>query len=306
MSEVDVIGTFISLFANRTDSVFLQQEPVGGKCGYARANRPFDRTAAMAHIAANITMSAPALSERDTARWLAWDSDADKGTLVRVYQYLLEHGFSPIREGAREGREGHLWLLLDEPIPGRVATAFGQFIAEKTRTTINSKDADLEFFPKQSATKNLAGGLRLPLGYNRKPDAQCRGWFHGVKKDVTCQLEWLARQPVNSSHRVLELGHAWWTTRPESTSAHRSVGSAKTFGKPHSDGTLKRVNALQYIPAHQRTLHSDGNWRAGCPACIVAGHDKSRDNLSINAGDPTKWRCWRGCTAAEILAYIGK
>lgn len=286
MSEVDVIDHFLNTFFNRRDSFYQQQEPVNGKCSYARANRPVDRSVVTNHIAGNITVSAPALSETDTAKWLAWDSDSNDGQLNKVYTYLLEHGFTPLREGRRDNRDGHLWLNLSEPIPGRAAVAFGSYIAAETKTS-------LEYFPKQAATRSLAGGLRLPLGVNRKPDNQgARSYFEGVKRETVHQLSWLADQEPQPVARILELANNWCIA---------NLSAPRSFTRPFN----QRTNMLALVPSEKRVLQTDGNWRTGCPSCIAKGLDNSRDNLSINAGDPSKFRCWRSCSAQEIMRAYG-
>ncbi len=261
-------------FVNRDDA-YYEQWTNGSKYGYVARYTQVTLQLILDHLKGHKTLSFPAVNGNGESRWLAWDSDENEGNLSRLEKCLQAHGWHVLREAQREGREGHLWLLLDKPTPAKDLIRLARHF--ETAAGISSKS--IECFPKQANPETLGSALRAPLGIHRKPGAgNIRGWFANVEQDIKTQLEWLSEQPLNPSESVQIFAN-----------------QLREFDKDNSErkSTIRRSsfeyrqNILELISEKRKTGR---DWAAQCPLCAAQGGDNHRDNLRISL-DGTKFCC---------------
>ncbi|MBY0547057.1 MAG: hypothetical protein K2W95_07170 [Candidatus Obscuribacterales bacterium] len=292
---------FISAFINRTD-VWFQQAVYRDKFGcfckkVANGADPVSRRLIVNHLSGDITVCVPATNGEGLAKWCAWDSDLDSDHLARIAAVLVAIGFHPLKEGRREGREGHMWLMLDVPAPAADLLLFNRLVCSYAEIDRNA----LEFFPK---SVNKLSQLRLPLGVHRKPEANHqRGWFDGAPKSIAEQLIWFAAQPKNSTERVQRLANA---QRIAEANALRQARKKRVRRFANRVGSLEAIDILSLVDARR----VGDEFYAQCPACAAEGHDRHADNLRISA-DGKKFCCVFGGPAAthksrEIVRILSK
>jgi hypothetical protein len=80
-------------------------------------------------------------------------------------------------------------------------------------------------------------------------------------------------------------------------------------GKPRLSSLTyrRRAGGVEFrILDHLGPVRKVGrNYVTRCPSCAEAGHDRSRDNLSILIEDPRFYRCWAGCSKQAIRSALG-
>lgn len=300
---------FLDRFINRTD-IWFQQWAANGKYGYRAIKEgnddfvPINTNLIKKHLNGDLTISSPAISIEHKSRWCCWDNDTNDGALDRIASCLKALDFNPIREGGREGREGHLWLLFDYSIPCSSLIEFNRLILSECRI---QPTKELEFFPK-SAT-NLSQ-VRVPLGIHRKPGANnARGWFDISRKSVimplnkiplrhqlTEQLAWLADQELNESVGLGRLVEYWKKVQPRQTNK-----------RPPRQPTYRneRVNLIELLHLSSLTPKGGGKrYEIQCPACELEGGDKHEDNLHISTSNGEDFICRKGHSVKDILQVL--
>lgn len=279
----DLTDYFLNRFANRLDAYYVQ---VPNERRYQARWQDLTREQVIDHVNGLETLSLPAVSKEGTCKWLAWDSDHDLGHLEKVDQFLKSERLHTLRAARRKGREGHLFLMLDEPISAAYAVRFVREVL--SYLNIPSGNGGLEFLPKQATTGRLSNGLRLPLGINMKPGVWTWSFFEGVENEVSKQLQWFKDQPLNSSELIVK--------EAQKLLEQDLVRESQTFrcvGLLEPRRGYEKLDLLDIIPSHARRRLGTG-WIAQCPVCRDEGHDKSRDNLHINGSDGTLFCCWYG------------
>lgn len=292
-----LLDRFLARFINRSDT-WSHRAIVKGKLQYLRVKpgddnyRPLDRSPIEDHLAGRLTLSVYSTDEFYCSKWCCWDADEGVSGLGELESALLSLGLHPIREGAREGRDGHMWVFFKEPIPAQELIDFNQQLREAL-----DLDPRLEFYP--APDRNGYAGrfsqMRLPLGTHRKPGADmCRGLFAGAETDTASQLQFINSQPfddVMPIKRIAKLG----ATKREKLEAERIVEEARRQAERQRQSyePFEKVDLLKVIPPNERKLRK-GWWIAQCPACAISGHDHAGDNLHINADDGTFFKCWEG------------
>lgn len=240
-----------------------------------------------------------AIDELYCSSWCCWDCDEDSGVLDTIACALVSLGLNPIRENRREGRDGHLWVFFDQPVPATALLSFNQILLRSLQIDPRS----VEFFPKSASSWSQ---VRLPLGVNRKPEAKgARGWFDGPPYEVIDQLRWIQEQPYDSPRPVFRLAKLQESIDQDAKRAQEAlrVESNSQFERHESEP----INLLQHqsLLTNMKGPRRD-NYSAQCPSCAVAGRDqKGRDNLSISAADGSMFKCWVGCSVKEILSALG-
>lgn len=274
----ELIKGFASRFINHAGA-YYQQWANGTEFGYGAIYQPVTYELIKRHLAGTVTLALPGLDENNHGRWICFDSDTENGALNKLESFLRQHHWHVIREGKRSGRDGHLWILLNESIAGEYLCS----LAKAMIKLAGLSSADIEIFPKQPQANKLASGIRLPLGIHRKPGAGCRGLFECcAAKDIESQLTWLINQPLNDANTAIELAelHALIELPP-----------IKPIRK-NRNGNYERINILDYVQVRRFGKELAGQ----CPVCKAEGHDKHRDNLRINS-DGTKFACMYGGAA---------
>lgn len=295
---------FLDRFSNRTDAFYVQ---VPNEKRYQARYETLATGHVIDHLSGRQTLSLPAVSVDGTSKWLAFDADNDIGNLAKINEYLIEQGWHTLRANRREGREGHLIMLLDAPVPSGDVILFGKEVLNRLSVSINGS-CGVELFPKQSTSNRLANGLRLPLGINMKPGVWKRSWFEGVEQDVDEQLKWFYAQPVNSGPVVSQI-----STQVRDRESRIADQTFVPTGMKRATLTKKteKTDLLEIIPSHQRK-RIGSSWLAQCPVCAAEGHDHSCDNLHIDPSDGTLFCCWYGGqpgkihTAVDIINALSK
>lgn len=277
----ELVSAYFHRFVVRTDA-YQKQCASNDRCWYTAVYEPVTMDLIRAHLGGNITLSFPAVNTDGLCKWCAWDSDNENVHLDRLAAILTSIGFNPLREAQRPGRDGHLWLLFDQPVP---ATDIIRFEHE-VRMHAGVPATDVEFFPKQAESGKLGSGLRGPLGIHRKPGAQnVRGWFEGLDKSVPEQLMWLAQQPLNRAANVIAVAR-----KLRHFDAEPKRYRLDPVIRPYKTGSVQPVNILELI-SDKRKIGT--GWAAQCPVCAREGHDRHRDNLRIRL-DGQKFCCVYG------------
>ncbi|CAN5139751.1 hypothetical protein BH10CYA1_BH10CYA1_58480 [soil metagenome] len=274
MNDLMLIEIYINRFINRPDKwgrQWINRERT--RYGYAHQSPEMDTKGGRylfepvtpklvhRHLTGQLTCAWSATDSNGSSKWLCFDSDVADGALDTLDAFLVKYGWHVIREGRRPGRDGHLWLLFNKPVPAIELVVLG--IAMMKLAGINR----MECFPK---TATGFSQVRGPLGINLKPEANgARGWFDGVEQHITSQLEWLAAQPLNRAEDAIREAHK---QRPVSTPTRRSVG--RVYPK-----LSKGFSVLNYVQARNQ----GGALVAQCPLCAHEGHDKHQDNLRITS-----------------------
>ncbi len=282
MNDETLIEIYINRFINRTDKwgrQWVNRERT--RYGYAYQSPDMDTkggrnlyeavTPALVHrhLAGQLTCAWSATDENGSSKWLCFDSDVDDGALDALHEFLTSCGWQVIREGRRPGRDGHLWLLFNAPIPSKLLIELGKSMM------VFAKVTHLECFPK---TASGYSQVRGPLGINLKPEAEgARGLFDGVAPNLRDQLEWLAAQPLNRAKDAMR-----------EAEKHRPKLKPKTPNtkRRHIGGRFVHFNILDLVQA--RSVGS--SMVAQCPLCHLEGHDQHQDNLHISS-DGQKWCC---------------
>lgn len=278
MNDINLLNLYIRIFINCFGRYSEQYVDRNGGFQYAHREpekqnqyfpyQPVSPALIQKHLAGEITCAWAAISTTGTSKWLCFDCDTDNGELNKLEEFLRKHNWRPIREGRRPGREGHLWLLFNEPVRAEKLIILGNTMMRHAYVE------GIELFPKSAKTYSQVRG---PLGINLKPEAnRVRGWFDGPPQDVQSQLRWLADQPLN---RAVDANFQADRHTPPAQ-------EIKTFKKPRVRSKSRCINILEYVSARRMR----GAYVAQCPLCAAEGHDRHRDNLRINS-DGSKFCC---------------
>lgn len=329
---VDMLEPFFNRFINRTD-IWSHQALVWNEkkqiieLQYFRKKpehdgyRPLDLEHIKVHIdgkRVNDTLSIQALDAEYLCKWACWDfDDGDQGG-DDLASFLQSLGLNPVREAARAGRYGHVWIFFAAPVSAFYLCAFDR--AVQSYLTLDG----VEFFPKQSQKqrdKLLLSNIRLPLGVHHKPGANgARGWFVDAELNITAQLEYINAQPFDDGEIIKQIAQAQLIKEAEQdlrariAEAHRQADLKKRREELERErGPIEKkyekMNMLDQVPESNRKLIS-GWWMTACPACRCEGRDKAGRNLAINGDNGFQFTCFRdggnglGHTQLEIVKAI--
>ncbi len=166
---------WVRLFANRAQPYAVQQADGSYRWVYEAATPQL----VAAHLAGETTLAFSSTDARGGCRWACLDVDVPGSLpqLLALSAVLAELGLPGLVEASRRG--GHLWLLLDEPVPVVVLRhAVAEALAESAAVGIEIPahelypDLPLGVAPVGSAPgkvgKVLGHAVRLPLGVHRK------------------------------------------------------------------------------------------------------------------------------------------
>lgn len=204
-SELErLIKAFMDRLVNRSRPFYTQ---FANGTGYESIDAVLTVDLILEHVQGFITISLPPFDDQGNCKWCVWDSDHEGGNLYRVESTLRKLGLIPLLEARRPGREGHLWLFFDAKIPAAILRRFAEFVMQITELDLQY---NVEFFPKQdkqNSQDKCPNGVRMPLGINRKAEANgAVGWFDGcATRDKITQLAWFAEQPLNPASGIMNL-----------------------------------------------------------------------------------------------------
>lgn len=283
MNSDELIKVYSDRFINRVDIWGKQYPTPDGGYSYACQKpdldtrfkyEPVSPDLIRRHLCGEITCAWAATSSTGESKWLCFDSDKADGELDKLEAFLRKWKWRVIREGRRSGRDGHLWLLFDQPVPSQKLMLLGDVMMTKAGI------ATMERFPKGDPLKPPGySQVRGPLGVHLKPEAnRCRGWFDGPTQDTNEQLIWLAQQPLNKATDAIREANTHAIKRP-----------TVIPGKKKTSGRVYRTD----IRKHVTTRLSRNQLVAQCPLCAAEGHDAHEDNLHITP-DGTRFCCVYG------------
>ncbi|HEY9793693.1 MAG TPA: hypothetical protein V6D22_25070 [Candidatus Obscuribacterales bacterium] len=296
----DLISSYVSRFVNQTKhwgkhvlkagglDVYYQkpeQNTFGGRYPYEAVSHSLIRRM----LDAEITCSWAAIDEGANSRWLCFDSDVASGDIDKIADVLRRWDFAVLKEGARPGRDGHLWLLFSHPLPAKAIRRF----AMEVLAHAGVKPENIEVFPKHDRGYSQ---IRAPLSVNLKPTAnRIRGWFEVPPKDVVSQLEWLKEQQLNDSYKVDLVAQRLFAL--DASRCRQRAASQR----PANISDLKERPAAEVARMlEERPKKSGSGWLVRCPA-----HEDDRASLKIHDGDQRLLvTCFAGCARTEILKAL--
>jgi hypothetical protein len=196
-------------------------------------------------------------------------------------------------------RGGHLWIFGAEPLLASECRIYVYNLALRLGVPVKGGGLKegIEVFPRQDWLEDgeYGNAIRAPLGVHRKTNR--RYWFYEAEPTPEAQLAYL--------DKLTKLTEAELRTFIDGMSlpeAYRPV--APTPYTPSSSAPrYPEFRILDYV---QTTRKDSRNWWARCPSCAEAGRDRSCDNLAIQIKDPRFYKCWAGCTKAQIRAALGQ
>jgi hypothetical protein len=155
---------WLRAFLNRAQPYAVQQPDGTYRWVYE------DCTAAVlaAHVAGDLTLALSSTDARGWGRWACLDVDVPGSLpqLLALRDALAEAaGLTGLMVGSRRG--GHLWLLLDEPVPAMAL----RYAIRAALAEISAQGVEVpahELYPDTGSAGALGHAVRLPLGIHRK------------------------------------------------------------------------------------------------------------------------------------------
>ncbi len=314
--ENKVLRDYFELFLNRR-AYTLQTIGGEGKEKKSHYYRPKDdRYASLEtirrHLLGEITVGLYALNPvTQRCKWIVIDADYHDALtdLLRLQWELRNDGVESALEKSRRG--GHLWIFTQEPLLAAECRRYVQSLAARVRTAVSgaaerqklaqTSIEGIEIFPKQDrlSAGQFGNAIRAPLGVHRRDGK--RYWFYGASYEIEAQLEYLQGLGKFSQEKLTRFLAAAPSTSEEQSVAAQHTGKRTSFTP---GGSLPgQFSILNYVSGRLRKMGR--NYFTRCPACARHGRDKHGDNLAISVNEPTKYRCWAGCTKEEIRAAVG-
>lgn len=248
------------------------------------------------HLAGERTVALyPIDPQTQRCKWLAIDADYPTAPtdLTTLKQRLFRDGIEAALEQSRRG--GHLWLFFDCPVLARDCRLYVLKITLEQKLPLKGAvcSEGLEIFPKQDRVNAIefGNGIRAPLGIHQA--SKTRYFFEDAAPTLEAQLAYLGRITRVSEMTVQRLIAGMEMPEEYRPSAQVRVGEPLVG---------KSFQILDHVKARYR---SGRNYWARCPSCARNGHDTSGDNLSICVAEPSKYKCWAGCTREMIRESLG-
>jgi len=282
-------GRWMALFANRTRPYAVQQ-PDGS---YRWVYEELTPKLVAAHLAGESTLALSSLDARGAARWACLDVDVP-GSLPQLLDLragLAELGetgelsLPGLVEASRRG--GHVWLLLDAPMP---AVALRHAIAEAlARLAAGGVEIPAhELYPDAQATaapaSRLGHAVRLPLGVHRKTGV--RYPLFGAQ-GLPCAFT----TPERAAAFVLDapraiaapLGEAWRAVVAERKATRTAFKNAAKVGGTAGEATCgPRAQAVEGANGGERVGERAGD-RVGTHSAVIRWVDARVSPLDLLA-----------------------
>jgi hypothetical protein len=254
------------------------------------------------HLRGEITFSLYTPNpESQRSKWFVIDGDY-KHALEHLcalqfdlqYLYKIDAALEQSRRGA------HLWILGEEPLLARKGRQLLLRLAAKLEMPVKGPGQveGLEIFPKQDELPSgeFGNAIRGPLGIHRK--VQTRYWFYGADRNLDAQLSYL-KQVRKLTEATL--GSVVGNLAPLPEPERPVVVPIRRQRSYASDRQPFQI--LDHITTPRKKVGR--NWTTQCPSCALAGNDTSGNNLSIKIEEPTKYKCWAGCSKEMIRDALG-
>lgn len=247
------------------------------------------------HLRGDRTLGAYVLDEASQGRYLVLDADnsPDWRRLQGLGQVLSQMDCPSYLEDSRRG--GHLWLFLEETLPGEEIRRFGQGLLAHFGIM------DVELFPKQDRLSSGPGSLiRLPFGVHRKSDRRY-GFYtpdgQPLAPTLRGQIRALATpgtvpENVFSRFKDLELNTAPKNRFQQQRSRER--GSEIAPDAPLSSRIKAAISVRQFLLQYVE-LSPAG--RGLCPF-----HDDTQASFSVN-DDEAYWHCFACDEGGSIIDF---
>lgn len=314
--ERKLLTDYFELFVNRR-AYTLQAEAGKGKergCYYYRPKdaRYLGVGTIRCHLLGEVTVGLYAINPAtQRCKWVAIDADYREAItdLLRLQWELRNDGVDSALERSRRG--GHLWVFAQgtllaaecrryvHNLAGRVRVGAGA--KEEQPTSGSSSIEGIEIFPKQDrlSAGEFGNAIRAPLGVHRRDGK--RYWFYGADYSIEAQLDYLQGLGKLSQEKITKL----LSEIPVAAQEPRIVIERRrnNGGFIAGENFRREFSILSYLSGRVRKI--GGNYFTQCPACARHGRDKHRDNLAVSVTEPSKYRCWAGCTKEEIRAALG-
>ena len=121
-----------------------------------------------AHLQGEWTLALSSIDAKARCKWLCLDVDAVGAEvvphLVALRTLLAERGLPGVVEASRRG--GHLWFLLDQALPARVARGVVEATLDELQT-VGVAVPPYELYPMATEPGMLGQAVRLPLGIHQ-------------------------------------------------------------------------------------------------------------------------------------------
>ncbi len=284
------IESYRERFCNRLD-VYAKQIILENKCKYETVYKPVTLEVIHAHLVGHHTVGFYSLDQRSASKWLCVDFDDEENDAQNLVDLFRFQGWRCLREARRPGRDGHVWLFFDEPVPAVHLRRF----ANEFLIKVNIPIKNVEVFPKQDILIKVGNPARGPLGVHRKPGANnVRGWFEDAPEDVLVQLEWLHGQEPNRSTDLLCFSQGLEDRDLILKATKRRAAKPLRSASRHIDW-------LEYASSNG-FKYGNHVWHGPCQSCKNDGHDSDDDHLYIHDGGGVG--CWRGCSFSDIVGAI--
>ena len=303
------IRDYWKLFVNRRAYILQSFRP--DEDGNHRYFRPkgsngeelqLDEDVVRRHLRGDLTVSLYTPNpETQRSKWFVIDGDY-KHALEHLcaLQYDLQY-FYKIDAALEQSRRGaHLWIFCEESLLAREGRQLLLRLAAKLQVPVKGAGQveGLEIFPKQDELPagEFGNAIRGPFGIHRK--VKVRYWFYGAERNLGDQLEYLKQvRKMNQATLASVVDSLEPLPEPEKPKVV-SIGPKRLH---YSERMPFQI--LDHITTPRR--RAGRNWTTQCPSCALAGSDQSRNNLSIKIDEPTKYKCWAGCTKEMIRDALG-
>ena len=247
-------------FVNRPQPYAVQQ-PEGS---YRWVHAECDLEELRAHLDGEWTLALSSSDKKARCKWLCLDVDAVGAQvvaqLVVLCTALADRGWPGLVEASRRG--GHLWFLLDEPLPVAIAHSV-------LHTTLERLSADglplppYELYPLNATVGALGQAVRLPLGIHqltgqRYPLFDAEG-FPCAFTTRRAAVQFVLDQPRVSSEHVLErwvgLGHGVGDLAPPQRSEEADTTPGATAAQPPPGGRIGTHSpVIRWVDRHVSPL----------------------------------------------------
>jgi hypothetical protein len=264
----ELLEAWRGLWVNRTQPYARQQADGSYRWVYA----PCDLAVLRGHLTGEHTIALSSTDARGWAKWACLDADAaDALPQLVALRAALEEGFGipSLVEASRRG--GHLWRLLDAPVPA-VALRFCLLRALAQLAEQGMALPALELYPDTSQAGALGHAVRLPLGVHRRtsrryPLLDTRGMpYHAGAPEESVRL--LLEAPRVSSTTVQAQWGAWaryghspsagqpthHLAPPVAAKAGEQVGQVEHLGQVGGMGLGTRSAVIRWVDAHVSPL----------------------------------------------------
>lgn len=314
--ERKLLTDYFELFVNRRAYTLqaLGGKANEGRCYYYRPkdDRYLDLDTIRGHLLGELTVGLYAINPAtQRCKWVAIDADYREAItdLLRLQWELRNDGVDSALERSRRG--GHLWIFAQGTLLAAECRRYVQNLAARVRVGAGAKGEQptpsstsiegIEIFPKQDrlSAGEFGNPIRAPLGVHRRDGK--RYWFYGAHYTVEAQLDYLQGLGKLSQEKITKL----LLEIPVMTHERKTViERRRNSGGFIAGGNLRReFTILSYLSGRVRKVGR--NYFTQCPACARHGRDKHGDNLAVSVTEPSKYRCWAGCTKEEIRAALG-